>query len=93
MFKMQAHFGGGLGQIARCDRLDNRDVLPTPVLDAATVEIAAELQQPSQPILVLDRLNEEGIAAEHGAHFVKGGVGFEQLRTADGGDVGMRDEI
>ncbi len=42
---------------------------------------------------MLDRLNEEGIAAKLGAHFVKRRVGFEQLRAADGGDVGMRDEI
>src|SRR5260370_10171202 len=93
MFKVQVHFGGGLAQMACCDRLDNRDVLAAPVLDTAAVERAAEFQQPPQPVLVLDRLNEEGVAAEFGAHFVKRRVGFEQLRTADSGDVGMRDEV
>jgi len=93
VFKVQAHFDGGLAEISRCDRLDNRDVLAAPVLDASAVEIAAEFQQPPQPVLVLDRLNEEGVAAKLGAHFVKRRVGLEQLSTADGGDVGMRDEI
>src|ERR1700736_3303520 len=93
MFKVQVHFGGGLTQIACCDRLDNRDVLAAPVLDTAAVEIAAEFPQPPQPVLVLDRLNEEGVAAEFSAHFVKRRVGFEQLRTADSGDVGMGDEV
>src|SRR5260370_9450584 len=93
MLKVQAHFGGGVAEISCCDRLDNRDVLAAPVLDAATVEIAAEFQQSPQPVLVLNRLNEEGVAAKLGAHFVKRRVGLEQLRTADGGDVGMRDEI
>src|SRR6266478_9959435 len=93
MLKVQAHFGGCVAEISCCDRLDNRDVLAAPVLDAATVEIAAEFQQSPQPVLVLNRLNEEGVAAKLGAHFVKRRVGLEQLRTADGGDVGMRDEI
>ena len=44
LLKMQPHFGGGLAQIVCCDRLDNLDVLAAPVLDAATVEIAAEFQ-------------------------------------------------
>ena len=41
MFKVQAHFDGGLAEISRCDCLDDRDVLAAPVLDAATVRIAA----------------------------------------------------
>src|ERR1700692_3476245 len=93
MLKVQAHFGRGVAEISCCDRLDNRDVLAAPVLDTAAVEIAAEFQQPPQPVLVLDRLNEEGVAAKLGAHFVKRRVGLEQLRAADGGNVGMGDEI
>src|SRR5882757_903538 len=93
MLEMQAHPGGGLAEIAGYDRLDDRDVLAAPILDATTVEVAAEFQQPPQPVLVLDRLNEEGVAAKFSAHFVKCRVGLEQLRTGDRGDVGMRNEI
>lgn len=46
---MQSHFGGSLVQIACCDRLDNRDMLAAPVLDAATVRIAAI---DAEPVLV-----------------------------------------
>ena len=44
VFKVQAHFGGGLAEIAGCDGLDDCDVLAAPILNAATVEIAAEFQ-------------------------------------------------
>jgi hypothetical protein len=49
VFKMRLHFGGSLVQIACCDRRDNRDMLAAPVLDAATVRIAAI---DAEPVLV-----------------------------------------
>src|ERR1700756_1957589 len=77
LLEMGAHAARGLREIAGGDRFDDGKMLAAPLLDTAAVDIAAELQKPSQAILHLDRLRKERVAARLGEHLMEGGVGVE----------------
>jgi hypothetical protein len=62
---------GGALMLSRCDRVQDRNVFPTPILDPPAIGIASEFQQSPQPVLLLDGLQEEDIAAELCDHFVE----------------------
>jgi hypothetical protein len=79
-------------QIAVDNRVDDGDMLPTPFAHPASIAVAAEFEQPPQPVLLPDGAQEVRIATELGDQLVKGGVDREQLQAADRGDVGMGDE-
>ena len=59
-------------------------MLAQPGANAPPVGVAAILYQAAQPVLLLDGLNEEGVARERRNRLVKLGVEIEQVRTAGG---------
>jgi hypothetical protein len=90
---MLGHKLGPALALSRCDRIQDRYVFPAPVLHPPAIGVASEFQQSPQPVLLLDGLQEEDIAAEFGNHFMELRIRIEQLPRIDGGYVGMRLQI
>lgn len=90
---MLPHGRGGLVIGTGLNRIEYGEVLSAPIPNAPAVDIAAEFQKAPEPVLLLDNLNEKGIAAELREHLMERGIGFEKLLGVHGGDVRMPDQI
>ena len=65
-------------EIALAHRRDDRKVLRQPFADAPPIRVAVEFEQAPQPVLLLDGLQEEGVAAARGEHLVEARIRLEE---------------